>query len=394
MSFRLDTSAGIASVALSMSLSLFAATTAVAQPEVGGPPVHPISRVDPRVYETTLTADIFTEKRELTERDPLLADQSELVVPIIMQGAFSRTYPDSIVVAGQINGQFHEAGTVPWTLRGPHPDGTAEIVIEFADLRARTLGVRVTWREQSWLAVVDEAAAMQVTWPVEWPETVRPFLAPQPWIQSKAEIITNFVQRTTQGNLRRVTPYSAAKELTRQTIALFTSISGTGNERRNLGQITGLQLTGAEEAMELGRGSPNDLVCCCVAVLKAAGIPARPVVGVAKEFTKEMKQVTQWRVWGEFYLPGSGWIPFDPNMMRGSGIDNRSLDAAWRGFANVKELDERIPVAYRFQPKGSHWDEWPPVWGWFYGGNLQRVLRIYPQTSLMRISRGKGEPDP
>jgi hypothetical protein len=382
-----------ASLLFTMVLAIMPAMAANAQPENGGPPIHPIGRTAPRLFETTITADIFTEKREITENDPLLANQSELVVPVLIKGAFSHAYPDSIVVAGQINGQFHSAGNVPWSLRGPHPDGTAEIVIEFANLRAQSLGIRVTWRQQSWLATVDEAAAARVTWPVEWPEVVRPFLKPEPWIQSKAGNITEFVARTTQGNLRRVTPYSAAKELMRQTIGLFTSISGTGNERRDFGQISGLQLVGAETAMRDGVGSPNDLVCSCVAVLRAAGIPARPVVGVVKQFTKEMKQVTQWGVWAEFFLPGAGWVPFDPNMMRGSGIQSKGLDAAWRGFANVKDLDERIPVAYRFQPKGSVW-EWPPVWGWFYAGNMNRALRIYSQTSLMRISRGQGEPDP
>ena len=35
-----------------------------------------------------------------------------------------------------------------------------------------------------------------------------------------------------------------------------------------------------------------------------------------------------------------------------------------------------------------------PVWGWLYDGNPQRAWKIFPQTSLMRISRGPGVPDP
>jgi len=349
--------------------------------------------VKPRLYDATIRANVFAEGRDISDISPLLAKRSEMVIPIILQGAYSRVDPSTITVAGQINGRTHAAGTVPWTLRGPHPDGTAEIVIEFVDIQAQSMGVTVTWREQSWLADINEADAMRITWPKDWPEAVRPFLKPGPWIESDDQVITDFVNRITQGNLRNVTPYGAAKELMRATITAFNSISGTGNERRDLGQIEGLQLIGAAEATRTATGSPNDLACTCVAVLRAAGIPARPVVGIVKELTRDLEERTQWRTWAEFYLPGAGWVPFDPNRMRGSGFQFKSLDAAWPGFANLKDLDERIPVAYRFQPVGSQWVR-PPVWGWMYDGNPQRAWKIFPQTSLMRISRGPGVPDP
>ena len=131
-----------------------------------------------------------------------------------------------------------------------------------------------------------------------------------------------------------------------------------------------------------------------MATLRAAGIPARPVIGVVKELLKdELRETTRWRTWAEFYLPNSGWVAFDPNEMRGTGFQYKNLEAAWRGFGTIKELKERIPVAYDFQPEGSLWD-WPPVWGWIYNGDLRRAYRIFSQTSLVRISRGNGTPDP
>ena len=390
---RLAMNTTLGRLLVSIAGIVFASQLAHAQPAGGGPPNYPIARTKPRLYDATITANIFAEGRDISDIAPLLAKRSEVVVPIILQGAYSKVDPSTITIAGQINGRTHAAGTVPWTLRGPHPDGTAEIVVEFVDIQAQSMGITMTWREQSWLADINEADAFTITWPAEWPEAVKPYLQPGPWIQSDDKVITDFVARITQGNLRNVTPYSAAKELMRKTITAFNSISGTGNERRDLGQIEGLQLIGAAEATRTATGSPNDLACTCVAVLRAAGIPARPVIGIVKEITRELEQRTQWRTWVEFYLPKAGWVPFDPNQMRGSGFQFKALDAPWPGFANIKDLDERIPVAYRFQPTGSQWNR-PPVWGWLYDGNVNRAWKIFPQTSLMRISRGPGIPDP
>ena len=374
-------------------LACACAPPALAQPETGGPPQFPLARVKPRVYEATISADVFGTSIDALETAPLEAKRSEIIIPMIIRGAYSAIDPASIKVAGQINGQTYRVGDVPWKLRGPHPDGTGEVVVEFVDIRAQSMGVKVTWREQSWLATINDRAALQITWPVEWPEEVREYLKPSPWIESDDELFVNFIQQITQGNLRKVTPYAATKELLRETITRFRSISGTGNERRDLGLIAGLQLVGAREAASAESGSPNDLVCTCIAVLRAAGIPARPVVGIVKELTDNLRERTQWRTWGEFYLPKTGWVPFDPNDMRGSGFQFKALDVAWPGFGNVKNLDERIPVAYRFQPEGSKW-EWPPVWGWIYNGNPARAYRIFSQTSLVRINRGQGVPDP
>lgn len=375
-------------------VALVATPSAPAQATKGGPPNFPIKRIDPRKWETKIKADVFGQPFSTLEDDPLLSQRAEIVVPIIIHGTYSRVDPSSIVVAGQINGQTYRAGNVPWKLRGPHPDGTAEIVVEFVDVAGQSMGVEVTWLEQSWSSVVDDAAAAQITWPAEWPEEVRKFLKPSPWIESDKPLFSDFVARVSQGRLRQVTPYIAAKELVKEAVLAFTSISGTGVERRDLGAIAGLQLIGALESARTGKGSPNDLVCACVATLRAAGIPARPVVGVVKEIVKgEFRENTRWRTWAEFYLPNAGWVAFDPNEMRGSGFQYKNLETAWPGFGTIKELKERIAVAYDFQPAGSRWD-WPPVWGWIYNGDVQRAYRIYSQTSLMRINRGTGVPDP
>ena len=393
MSFRLVLNARILVKTCLTLAVLLAASRASAQPANGGPPVYPIERVQPQVHEATIDLGIFAEQLVVDENGPLLAQRSEVLIPIILQGAYSKADPSTISISGTINGQIFREGSIPWSLRGPRPDGAAEIVVELIDLRAQSVGVKVTWTQQTWLPQINEVDAMCSTWPAEWPEATRPFLKPEPWIQSDDQFLIDFVTRISKGNLRGVSPYGAAKELIRESVLAYKSISGTGNERREFGLISGLQLIGASESARAATGSPNDLVCTCIAILRAAGIPARPVVGIVKEMTKDLKERTRWRTWGEFYVPKAGWVPFDPNIMRGSGFQFRGLDAAWPGFANIKDFNERIPVAYRFQPEGSLW-HWPPVWGFIYGGDLNRARKIYSQTSLMRIGRGDGIPDP
>jgi len=64
-------------------------------------------------------------------------------------------------------------------------------------------------------------------------------------------------------------------------------------------------LKGAKFAFENGYGECGDYSALFVALCRASGIPARPVVG-------RCLRPDDWHVWVEFYLPGYGWIPVDP----------------------------------------------------------------------------------
>ena len=95
--------------------------------------------------------------------------------------------------------------------------------------------------------------------------------------------------------------------------------------------------------------------------------------------------------WAEFYLPDVGWVPFDPMEMRGKV---RSLDVRrpWPDFATMKELNERIPLAYHFVPPATvQSPQNPAVWGWDPrpGGDPSSEQQIRFQIS----SRGRGVED-
>lgn len=373
---------------------LFGSSVALAQPATGGPPTAPLKRLEPRRWESSIVADIFaTPIDNLGDNKPLRSARSEIIIPILLRGAFSAVDPTSIGVSGQINGDRFREGDVPWKLRGPKPDGSAEIVVEFVDLKAQSIGVTVRFTSQSWRSAIDDSLAMNQTWPTEWPEQVQQYLQPGPFIESADPLFTEFVAEKTNGQLRKVAPYFAAKQLLKETVLAFRSISGTGVERTDFGAISGLQIVGALQAARTEQGSPNDLVCACVAVLRAANIPARPVIGIVKERQKNMRETTRWRTWGEFFLPDSGWVPFDPSTMRGSGFQFKKNDQQWPGLGTMDELNERIPISHRFTDGGVEW-QFPPVWDWMDRSDKTLIWRLFSQTSLSRINRGVGTPDP
>ena len=378
---------------------------AFSQHEAGGPPNYPIEREEPRVWETRVRSQLVGSNVNgvMTTQNSIQCPRSEIVIPIIMRGTYSRADPNSISVTASIGSQWQRPGTVPWTLRGPHPDGTAEIVVEFLDVNTTSITMEASWRTQTWESSLNEVAASEIGWPTEWPEAIRKYLEPSLFIESNAPEFTTFVESVTNGRIRNVPPYLAAKELVKRTILNFRSIMG--------GSMDTTSLTGAVESLRTERGSRLDLTCACVATLRAAGIPARPVMGISKLLNKkQIKETTAWTPWAELYLPGAGWVPFDPFEMRGSGFQHRALTAQWPWFGSVEDVVKRVPVAYDLSPAGNdlrlrnsaktslgvvdikkNWFE-TPVWGWVTDGCSQGQSSW--NTNLVRINRGAGIPDP
>jgi transglutaminase-like putative cysteine protease len=66
-------------------------------------------------------------------------------------------------------------------------------------------------------------------------------------------------------------------------------------------------LKGAKFALENGYGECGDYSALFTALCRAAGIPARTVIGRWATSSSD-----DWHVWAEFYLPGYGWLPVDP----------------------------------------------------------------------------------
>ncbi len=362
-------------------------------PPSGRPPIGPLKRLDPKLYDLTFGVTIGTtitpysrpEGTSITRENYNLSD-APIVMPLIYLGTFSRIDPDS--VSGQL-----------WLDAKPQnprieikeglPFNTSLGVLTISRFTGQSLRWQVNYRMQSWASRISDGDAAKIPWPKEWPKEVQDGLQPQLYIESDDPIFKQTVERVSEGKLRLVPPYLAAKDLIRYVIN-NVQVSGDGVDLGGVGQIRGIELFGAKATATSGMGTPHDLVCVCVAMLRAANIPARPVVGV-QERAKDGKN--EFVTWAEFYLPDCGWIPFDPYVMRGKGIKTMNVNKPWPEFGTMDDLNERVPLAYHFMPAATvESPQNPSIWGWDPrpGGGLSSEQAI----TIGIVSRGKGVDDP
>jgi hypothetical protein len=362
-------------------------------PPSGRPPVGPLKRLDPKIYDlnfqvavATAIQQIATDKGKYATKENYNLEDAPIVLPLIFQGTFSRIDPTT--VTGQL--------WLDAKQQNPHveikeglPFNTALAIITIDRFFGQSFRWQVGYKMQSWSAQIDDAAAAKVPWPQEWPKEVADGLKPQTYIESDDPIFAETVERVSNGKLRLVPPYLAAKDLIRYAIDNMQT-SGDGIDLGAFGQMRGIEVLGAKKAASDGIGTPHDLVCICVAMLRAAGIPARPVIG-AQENEKTGKK--EFVTWAEFYLPDCGWIPFDPFVMRGKGIRTLDVRKPWPELGTMKDLNRRIPLSYHFIPAATvETPQNPSVWGWDPrpGGSSTSEQSI----TIGIVSRGKGVDDP
>ena len=273
-----------------------------------------------------------------------------------------------------------------------------QLVFEVPDQPLTTLSVRASWPVIAFSSRIDEATAATIAWPRQWDPQAAPFLTPSPFIESDAPVFSDFVDSVSQGRLRKTPIYLAAKDLVRRTILEFRSVSGTTMVSQEAGFIRGYRVEGAVVATEALAGSPADLTCACIAVLRAAGIPARPVIGMdhgrnRKDNSKLPRGRTSMCVWAEFHLPGAGWVPFDPWQMRGQGLPQKNVRDAWRWFGSIDDMNRRVALGYDFAPYAfGVTPDWPAGWTWRVNSRSFAPGQVTNVVSPILVSRGPVRP--
>ncbi len=131
----------------------------------------------------------------------------------------------------------------------------------------------------------------------------------QQYLQSSNGIpVEEFIDAAHEATTGRETPYEKAQGVYEWVIA---------NTFRDP-QVRGCGLGMADQTMNAsaGGGKCADISAVCVAVARAAGIPARDVYGLRLQEANSGNITTAYHCWVEIYLPQIGWLPIDPADVR------------------------------------------------------------------------------
>ncbi|MCE2966953.1 MAG: transglutaminase-like domain-containing protein [Phycisphaerales bacterium] len=270
--------------------------------------------------------------------------------------------------------------------------GTRLLRWEMANLEGRNATLKLTIPMLTRSTKADESLLREVPWPkggfsntgqsalqpqmfVEWtndpnevPETQKAFAA------AAARYLNNADPKTLK-------PYVVAKMIAAGVLREIQP-SGNGVRQNRNGSINSIELNGAGSVFKNNRGTEPDVVSYFVGTLRAAGIPARTVIGVDASdsvsgglnpaFSGSSKE--RLYTWAEFCLvcPDTGrdvWIPVDIIRQRKSGSRPPALDREWKYFGSHEDLEYLLPLAFQFAPPTSASPAGqkplpPAVWTW------------------------------
>jgi hypothetical protein len=358
----------------------------------GRPPEPPLRRLDPRIWEARLEANLWAPSMRRGDTTPLQLRDIRLWLPFVLQSTWSQVDAGTIRTDIWVQGQRHPAPADASSMRQGLPWGLSAVGINVAELQGQSLKWSVTWNEQCWASAVDEAAAARATWPSEWPEDARPALLPEPGIEAGHADFKAFVDRVTGSRLREVTPWIAAKELVRATIASYTNIDSDGIRVEN-GFPRGIIFNGAHASMSSRTGTCHDVAAACVAVLRTAGIPARLVLGITELQMSTGSTKARFVSWCELWLPEAGWAPFSPADLRSSARGGLSVERPWPTFGTWDELNQYLPISYGVAPPvpGARTMPYPAGYCWTARGAID-LAKASDSVTLQIQSRGRPRP--
>ena len=340
-------------------LSCCLAACLLAPPPSGRPPSGALQRVNPQLWSVTVSVHLPVG---LTWDEP-----PPLRWPLISETTFSTVDADTFEASVSSPGRPRQAYDARVVESGA-PFGQHEVRLPLPPRMPPPFSWQIAFRATAWSSRLDDEVAATIPWPQIWPNEVVEAMQPQFMIESDEAIFTNAVQEITGGRLNLVPPFLAAKELIRATLAgIRCNGQTTANDRR--GGMRGLSVQGALHAASSGRGSTVDLACACVAMLRAAGIPARLVVGLRSDRNlaelELLPGAMQIAALAEFWLPQAGWIPFDPYALQLQGASRRDVTRPWFGLGTMLELNRFVPLAYTLAPdNGAMAYDCVALWGW------------------------------
>ena len=266
--------------------------------------------------------------------------------------------------------------------------------------------VQCTYQSQVWDLQVDEDRAARATWPREWPSGMDRFLGAEPGVDPANQAIKAAAEGATRGGPRTTTPFVAAKNAVLAICGRWRSGSSTTSIYGQKGALRGINFSDSATAASgySGRpvgidagGTPIELAATCVAGLRSINIPARVVTCLTARSSRAASSTSrgdsvQFRFICECYVPDVGWIPFDPMVVRQQSTNQPT--GPIKGFANLPDLRDCLPLAYRLVPDGYSKADRFAAWGWKakVGADLQvDVERAVSRIGFDTTGRGNGK---
>ncbi|MGD9690460.1 MAG: transglutaminase-like domain-containing protein [Phycisphaerales bacterium] len=305
--------------------------------------------------------------------------------------------------------------TTPTIAQG-YQSGTKLARWEGRNLSGKDANLKVSLGFDCFDTVYDDALAETIPWPRSYPPVSASALKPQMFVEyltDPSQIDPEpgaWLKKQTGGNDPKAIPPAQLAKFLAGRMMEDIQPSGKGffynsSNEGLAGTLKGFDLRGAGQTLRDGRGSPHDIACALAAVYKAAGIPARTVIGYDVYEQKSNDRGLggkvgggELRSWVEFCLidPVSYaeiWVPVDVVRMRKAGSRAKPLDQRWKYFGTNDELSYVMPLAFHYHPPTTVTNIVPALWGWLTNPGSQPYANTFQFTAFRMPKRGD-EPRP
>ena len=335
---------------------------------------------------------------------PLLPDTSSAAID--RQGVTGTLTLDNAVASAEFKVLKNYQGGVEYLRFDAQPPAGG-------DLTPKEVELEVHFQATCSKTEFDEAAALKVGWPAAWPRDAQQWLQPQLFVEQgfddqnrlvpyKDELVVAAVKDCLAAagvnDVKKTSPVMAAKIITArvwggvQVMKPMIGLDGLSGELSGFrlspntaavgGDIGGIVVMPPNSLLETKRGTQYDVVALLTAMLRKAGIPARPVIGYDrasgggasasdKLYGSARGGNTTLRTWVEFALFDEAantinWIPIDIVRMSKSRTRASPVNRPWRFFGTNDEFNLVIPFAFHFHPPTDVLSYGAPgFWGWF-----------------------------
>lgn len=346
----------------------------------------------------------------LTVREGLKFSQAAVVFPAPLTSSSHKLERTDMKATAKVNGRDAE---VRPRFQDGLQSGAGLLRVELGETTAREVIFNVTFPVATSNTLFDEKAAQTIPWPKGYPPAAQSTFRPMQfvdWVKTEAErpatdkIMSQLVERfLDKRKPQSMSPLDCAKLLTGGVLE-HMQVTGAGVNYNTNQTLEGFLLQGAAETANSRRGNEHDANCLLVGVLRAAGIPARLVVGLDLTDSKGSlnpalnRGRATLRSWAEFCLVDPDtqreiWVPIDIKGLRKTSSRMQPLERKWKYFGEHEDLEYMVPLAFHFHPPASVLAYGSPaLWGWTTTPNSQPGVQSIRFTANATATRGSNDP--